>query len=465
MITSVIKNWVIKAVAVGFKKWAVVLTCVFLCATNVHAFVQTNFFNPHDAAIRLPRIDKMGGKNLNKKKFHVGARFEYGSTREGRNWHSMNRNILAVHDDTQAAIAMLAKPVGSVKENTQLQDIKKAFLQWPGDLNGPILELGEGKTLGRQKFTGSFREYDMTLFAGYTFPANFVQGTLELSAHMPIKHKEVTNIVMTDLTSDDVRDRDAALVRTRLTNNLKTYGKDFGGLDFSSWEKTGLGDLLLLCNWYNTYRQNKDYLKLATVHAKLGLSLPTGEQKDEDRVFSMPMGNDGAWGMPLGIGLELDFIHNIKLGIDADFLVLFDKERVRRLKTHRGQTEFLLLNKGAATREYGLTWQFHLYLQAFRFLDNFSARVAYLFTKRDADRLIPKSNDFSYETVNTAHSLRECNVHNIIFSLNYDLGVSKKLKKKDWPVVTQFNLFYKLGVSGKNFIDCDTIGGQVAIKF
>ncbi|MFH0898094.1 MAG: hypothetical protein V1855_00785, partial [bacterium] len=187
----------------------------------------------------------------------------------------------------------------------------------------------------------------------------------------------------------------------------------------------------------------------------------TGEEKDEDRAFSMPLGNDGAWAIPFGIGLELDFIYHIRLGLDADFVAILDKDRSRRMKTSRDQTEFLLLNKGEATKEYGLLWQFHVFAQIVDILKGLSVKVGYQFVKHDEDRLVPKNNDFDYTVVNSAHSLEEWNVHNIVFSLNYDAFKSSPR----WKIAPQFSVFYKLPVAGKNVIDAQTFGGQLALRF
>ena len=208
------------------------------------------------------------------------------------------------------------------------------------------------------------------------------------------------------------------------------------------------------------------------LHAKLGVTIPSSQEKDEDRAFSMPLGNDGAWGLPLGLGIDVAFVHNITLGLNAEFLILFDKSRVRRLKTREEQTEFLLLHKGVATKEHGLTWQFHLYFML-RPLTWFSsagkksgddglwASFDYQFVRHDDDRLNPRSNEFSFAIVNSARSLKEWTIHNLLFRAGYNFA---NLAKK-WPVSPEINLFYKLPVAGKNIIDNHSFGGTIAINF
>jgi len=146
------------------------------------------------------------------------------------------------------------------------------------------------------------------------------------------------------------------------------------------------------------------------------------------------------------------------LGLDAQFEVVLDDSKDRRMKTHPYQTEFLLLNKGRSTKEHGLTWKFYLYAQAFQFWRGLSLKAAYEYIKHDNDRLSPKTDDFNANIANTARSLEEWYTHNLIFSLNYDFFKCKRIKP-------QLSLFYKLPLTGKRVVMPQTLGGQLTLNF
>lgn len=431
---------------------------LLICSLNsLFAFAPTNFFRPFDAAIRLPLVSDAHAK--------FGARVEYGDQRNGRNSDNKKRNVLAIHDDTQSTIKMIASPVGTVATNQTIQDVTALFTAL-----APVAPVLDDGTRGHEQFRGRFSEIDATLWGTYYLPFDAIPGTLSISLHLPIVSKRVDQVQFEDLTLNTsvgaAAIADNAVTNT-LTKDLATFVKTVGNLDLSNWNDSGLGDLVLMVDWWRGYRQDKDYLKWVTLLAKVGVSFPTSKEKNEDKAFSMALGNDGAWGLPVGIGMELDFVHNIKAGLDADFFVLFDKKRTRRLKTDPAQTEILLLNKGVATKEHGLMWQFHLFLQAYHFYEGLSAKFAYQFVKRDDDRLVPAGNDFDYSVVNSGNSVKEWTNHNLIFSLNYDLFTKRRHYRDEYSssVTPQFHLFYKLSVGGKNVIDTSTVGGQVGIHF
>ena len=430
---------------------AVVLAA--LCTNGVFAFVQTNFFRPYDQALRLERPKK--------KKFCFGATVEVGSKTTGRNWDDVRRNVLALHDDKQSALAMIKNSQdATIKQKNQLIS---ALMGIPSlDDDGGAGYMGNP---GYFDFSGNFRQWNVNLFGSYKLPMNNIPGNLVAQVYVPVLYKEVHNTKLVDQTKvdtgnphiDSVNER----IKSEFTTNLKDNVLQWNSLSLSDWDKTGLGDLVFMLRWHDRYRQDKEYLKIVGLYSKLGISIPTGEEIDEDKAFSMAMGLDGAWAIPFGFGLELDFVHKIRAGLDVDFLAILDKERVRRLKTSIDQTEFLLLNKGTATKEYGLTWQFHLYVQALEFFKGFSARVAYQFVKHDDDRLVPKRNDFDYSVINSANSLKEWNSHNFVFSLTYDAFKDFK----EWKVAPQIQLFFKLPVAGRNIIDNQSFGGQLTFNF
>jgi hypothetical protein len=154
-------------------------------------------------------------------------------------------------------------------------------------------------------------------------------------------------------------------------------------------------------------------------------------------------------------------VHGFRCGGEFEMLAFFDQKRERRLKTDENQTDFLLLHKGIATKSFGFSYKFNLFVQAQRFLGGLSAMVAYQFFRHDDDKLTAESNDFSYHIINSAHSLHEWGMQNFVFQLNYDFF---KECKNSW-FKPQISLFYKLPITGKRVINPETFGGQIAVNF
>lgn len=416
-----------------------------VCAGNAHAFAPTNFFVPYDPNLRLPSVQD--------ETFRLGLNLEYGSAHSGRNWDGHKANVLQLYDATEATLPMLMNPTTTLTASHA--EVATLLQKWTA---APTYPNDDG-IRGHIAFTGEFSQIDATLCGSYNLPLQLETGQISLDGYLPLRNTEVKNIEFVDQTKR-IMNADL-MVHEDLTDNLATRLTELGDIDIHHSSLSGIGDLVIMLNWHNVYNQNNESLKNVELFGKIGLSIPTGQQRKVDKVFSIPLGNDGAWGMPMGLGIALEYDYNIRLGADVDFLILFDKTKTRRLKTEEHQTDFLLLNKGKATKDHGLTWKFNLYAQGYRFWRGLSTKATYEYIKHDDDRLTAKSDEFSYHVINTATSLKEWNTHALIFSLNYDF--IHECEKSG--IIPQVNIFYKLPIAGKRVINPETFGGQIAVNF
>ncbi|MFA6264045.1 MAG: hypothetical protein WC630_06445 [Candidatus Babeliales bacterium] len=436
---------------------ALLIACsVLILSSTVCAFAPTNFFPPFDPALRLPPAPP-------RDPLRIGFNIEYGDTKHCRNWDGDKRDLLQINDDTESVIPLFEEPVTVANLDEFLTIKTQLHLAGGCSRSGGTTGCGifDDGTAGHFRLHGKFDQLEVTPHLRYVLPLRLFPGDLALSAYLPIRHARVHGIGAQDLT-ENLLDWDLEL-HELFTDDIQSNLKRYGNLDWNNWSATDLGDLVFLLEWGKDFPQKKDDLKNVDLHAAIGVSCPTGREKDEDKAFSLALSNnDGAWSMPLSIGIDLDFKQHIALGAEANFEILFDHTRNRRLKTEIHQTEFMLLNKGRATKDHGLTWKFYLYLQAYRFWRGLSLKAAYEYTKHDSDHLTPKSDDFDSSIINSAHSLGEWFRHEFIFTLNYDF-FARECRK--CAVKPQLSLFYKLPVSGKKIIMPQTVGGQLAISF
>lgn len=412
-----------------------------LSSSALCVFAPTNFFAPYDPNLRLPDCPDTN--------YHFGVNVEWGKTHDCENWDGDKKNVLKIYNDYEDVALMFKHPAPKNKDQivAACNDLYSAF--------------GGQLTTAPVGFTGEFSQWDITPFGKYTFN-DFIKGKLGISFFVPIRNAEISDVKFEDL-SNQYLPVIPKYFKQNYTENFDTFRDkitSLGGPELKSWSKTGVGDCVLMLDWIRSFRQNKESLKNVDFILKLGVSIPSAEKKNTDDAFSMSLGNDGAWGIPLGAGLALDFEHNIRLGGDVEFFVLLNETHERRLKTDYNQTEILLLNKGDATLDHGLTWKFNLFLQGYRLFDGLSLKFAYEYIKHDSDKLYEKTDSFNHSIINSANSLREWNTHNLIFQVNLDIF-------KWWKVISkpQVSLFYKLPVSGKNVFNSDNVGGQVGFNF
>jgi hypothetical protein len=419
------------------------LTALALGVTSIasaNVTFQTNFFRGHDVDFRTNLF-----RDCNLK---TGVSLEAGSTEEGRDANREKVDVFSIYAPTQASVAAFDGPVGS---NATAIAAKARLL--PG---GRATDDG---TQGHFTIKGKYDEKAVTLWTKGKLPLKEAPGTWYVSGYLPIKSVSVNNLAWTDLSSTTLPGYE--IVRANITSHLAATFKDLGDLSIGNWSGSGIGDCTICVGWYDTFAQDREALKSARVQATVGCSIPTAKIRDEDEAFSIALGNNGAWGIPVSLGLDLEFAYGFEAGINVDFLNLFDKKHDRRLKTQAKQTDFLLLEKGEATKKHGTMWQFNLYGKANEIVNGLSVSVDYRFAKRDEDTLYPTSDSFSSETVNTSEMLKEWSSHDIIVQGSYEFAIGGKDRK----VTPLMSAFYKVPLTGKRLVAAHTYGGQLSFTF
>jgi len=422
-----------------FKRAALVAITLLVNKVCV-SYAPTNFHKPYDVNFRMAEWKDT--------RFRFGTSVEYGTTSKCRDWDENKTNVLRLYNKSESALTMLM----GAERGSQIHNLANVLLP----AFAPATDDGRR---GRFLLNGEFEGLDVNFSGKYRLPIEKIPGNFDFYLYVPLRYMRLGNVTWHDQTQDVlVADRD---VKRYLTNDIQGVAHELGGLDLGSWNKTGLGDIIFMLGWYLDFRQIKEHLKNVRITTRVGLTIPSASEKDEDKVFSLPLGNDGAWGVPFTAGIDLDFVHKVKAGLEFEAFVLFDQTRERRLKTDVNQTDFLLLHKGRATKSFGATWKFNLFVKVYNFLRGLSAKVAYQFLKHDDDRLTAQDNDFSYNIINSAQSLEEWGAQNFVFQVNYDFF---KECRNSW-FKPQISFFYKLPITGKRVINPHTFGGQIAFNF
>jgi len=248
-------------------------------------------------------------------------------------------------------------------------------------------------------------------------------------------------------------------VRNYLTDNLFSNVCALGkGLSLGSWKRSGPGDLAILLEWLENFRQTKPFLKNVRVRAFAGFTAPTGKYADEDKIFALPFGGDGSFGFLFGAGLDLSFRTYLRAGLDVELLQLGGRTKCRRIKTNEQQTELLLLEKVNAFREYGFSQRFTLYAQGCNFLGGLEATIGYQFFKHGDDCLTLRGLQYSEEVANTAKSLEEWTMHNLAFKLSYNFS-------DEYRVHPYLSAFIKVPFNGILSAQVKTAGFILGIDF
>lgn len=415
-----------------------------LLLQSLTAFAPSTGVRSYDQALRSSVIED--------KKFHVRVTAEALTAARAYDVNSKRSDVLSIYEKDQTTIESLLRPLpgspAAAGANRELVLMRNA---------------ADDGVRGHIKLAGNYNEISILPNVGARVEIKGLPGTFGVDVHVPVVRKQVSVYSMTDQTrvfGDPLfQPLFDPYVAARVAVWPETMSK-LGGLSTENVTTTGLGDSAIMLSWRNYFVQDKELIKGVELFAQVGLSMPTGKERDEDKAFSMALGGDGAFGVPVGLGLNVEFVNTIRTGLNIDFLAYLDKTRDRRLKTINGQSELFLLNKGKAMRDHGLNWQFYLYAQSYHFVGGLSAKAAYQYLRHDADKFVPRDDKFTYGVVNSADRLAEWYAHNIILSLDYD-----HMGSDDHLVVPQLGVFYKFPVGGKAVMAMQSVGVNMGVNF
>lgn len=414
-----------------YKKITMLLAILSLFVANIS--FGMNLTRPYDSLVRAERKDDCTFqlKLLGQGSFSCAKGFDEDGCKV---------NILRIWNEDQNALKMLdgfdpATAIGQTRVHVSAND--------------------DGAR-GHFLVDGDLSAHGLAFSSRWCLPQNF-----SFVAHIPFYFMNMKNVAWSEqtqeVTADDYR------TKQYLTDDFFANVRELGdGLELGGWRRYGIGDISLLLEWLRDFPQAKPFLKNVRLNARAGINVPTGKRRDEDKLFALPFGGDGATGVTFGAGIDLTFRSYLRAGVDVSLQHLFGNTKCRRVKTHEDQTELLLLGKTNAFKDFGLSQQFSLYAQGYRLFEGFSCTLGYQFFRHGDDTLSLFDHEFSQEIANTAKSLQEWTMHNAFFSLSYDFGSDDESDSKYHPYIS---VFVKVPFNGRSSALVNTVGAVLSVNF
>ena len=403
-----------------------------ICSVTSQVVARTNILRSHD----------INFKSMHKKDCYksLSVRSSVGLNQTARNAKGDKVSSPQYLSSEQNALAMIK----GMPEGSQARAISD-IINWHDDngVRGHYIVDGDFNILSQVVVTGQYH-FDH-------------EWTIGLS--LPFYHMRFDNIVWNNQTKNETADD--RNTRRLLTNNFFSNVAKLGdGLNLQDWEQRGIGDTTLMTTWSRQFFQNREWIKQVNVTARAGVTFPTGIKKNEDKAFSLPFGNDGAYALPFGAGLDLRFKNLFWVGVNATFEHIFSHTKVRRIMTNEAQTHYLLLQKANTRKEYGFVQMFNLYIQP-QISDAFSLRFAYAHTKTGDDKLFILSEDFSTMTANKSIELEDGTTHDLLIQFNWDAA---KLKPNARFKPTG-SVFAQIPFNGRSTLQSASLGFSVSMHF
>ncbi len=411
------------------------LLCLFisvpvLAYDNIHFYRATNLFPE-------PQLEK---KLLGSFDISIAA----GSTRTGRNNMNQKVNVLDIyglHNMHQLGVNVPGKDLSD-----------------PRDLILTQLSLVPAQeNFGVFSFNSKFSIFELNA----SYIQNLSHGFFGL-AHIPIRKLEIKPICFLDQTpTTGCPNQNEPIWQAFLTSFdsiLEKYN-----LSKAPFDKTGPGDLTILLGWTINYEETEilDYID-ATIRA--GFLLPTGTTRDEDKIFSIPHGYNGHYGLPFSGELAFGCYEWLTFGLHIETLFFIDKTRNIRMKTAESQSGLIKLAKGCAQINRGTQWMAGTFLKADHVVRGLSLLVAYSFANKNSDEIEPE-NPFLFDPciVNSDEMIQGWKMHTVHFLAEYDFT------KEHRTFGPRIGFFYNVQVGGKRVFKTNmggvNFGLEIAIDF
>lgn len=306
-------------------------------------------------------------------------------------------------------------------------------------------------------------------FAAYSIDAEFsiIEGILSLmqnwkhgfffQLHMPVRRLKVSNSNFCDISPTDSKCPNSN------TPIWQTFQNNFDAilaryhLSRDCYTDTTLGDLTVLAGWTHSF-QGTDILDFVDATIKVGVLIPSGDEKNEDQLFSLPSG----YNKHIGATVHADFAFGafdwLTMGGHFDATIFADKTRCVRLKTGPQQRGIIKLAKAEAKEEKGTLWHAGGYLKADHIVRGLSFLFGYSYATQNRDYLTPRDTDkYPPSTVNTDEALFDWKMHTIHLWIEYDFT------KENSMFGPRMSFCYSRPVGGKRVFTTDMFGGNIGL--
>ena len=306
------------------------------------------------------------------------------------------------------------------------------------------------ENFGHLEFTGRFHMVE----ARFNAYQNLINGFF-LQTYLPLRKLSITEIQFTDLSPDD------NIEPNKNTPEWQAFLMNFNAImkhwnvSLSDASRFGVGDFVFLAGWARNY-EDTCVFDFIDVDAKIGILFPTGQKKDLNKPFDLPLGYNGFYGAPLIFNCSIGALDWLTVGFHTEALFFFEKTQKLRLKTNTEQNGFIKLACGNVEIDQGTIWQVGLYTKADHFYKGLSLLFAYAFTHKDEDCLEPKNSaPLKGAIINTDQQFDGWNMHVLNFLIEYDFA------KKPSDVAPRIGLLYNRIVSGKRVFNANSTATYV----
>lgn len=335
------------------------------------------------------------------------------------------------------------------------------------DLSNPLdllliqLELEPGRTVqddcrtqqwAAYSVAGKFKTIDASLFAAYNITKCFF-----IEAHLPIRAFFFGSPCFNDVSPVDTitpNNNTPIWQAFNLSFDAILERYDLNRRASSEW---GIGDLSCMLGYTYSYQKNS-ILDFVDATFKCGIIAPTGKKRNENKIFSLAMGNNGHIGFEGSFDTAFGIYEWLTLGTHISAIGFLDRKACIRIKTGAQQSGIVYLAKEESRITRGTIIDTGTYIKADHIVYGLSAVIGYSFTQQNKSTVSPCNKNFSASIASDNESLKRWKMHTIHSVIEYDFS------KKQWAYGPSVSLFYNKVIGGRRIFKTDMFGGECGLN-
>jgi hypothetical protein len=280
----------------------------------------------------------------------------------------------------------------------------------------------------------------MESFLRYT--QNFSKD-LFIECFLPIKSLHIKNIEFIDLSPENSYPNNNDPYWLFFKQNFNTITLAHG-LSIDNWQETGVGDFAALLGWAMSYQDTQE-IDFVDITLQGGVTMPTSKKQNIAHAFSIPLGYNKHWGIPVHACLAIGAYEWLTVGLNLDLLFLLPKQHEEiRMKASGQQSSIILLTSGQARVHPGTLWSVAPFIKADHVARGFSLAIGYTYAHQKTTFVTPFDKSvFPYAVVNSDQRFAGFTLHTLHVAAEYDFT------DNDWKYGPRVGLTYNHQMSGK----------------
>lgn len=304
----------------------------------------------------------------------------------------------------------------------------------------------ETATFGYLKPTGKYSFFQCGLTLRQTVQNWFISITV------PYKKIKISDITYIDLGTPAEQQIPAWVAfKENLDELLAAYG-----VKMTPYTISGLNDISIQLG-KNIFFSPRHVFKELSGSVRGGFIVPCGKKAARNRVFALPLGNDGQVGVPLSFSMDGKVHDVLGISFSSSFIFFIDQITSWRMKTSLNQN-MVYLALGAANRKMQPFANVSVALNAQP--GPFSLSLGYAYTYIGDVLLYPEDTDvFTASLVNTAEMLTSSFLQSVTLSVGYQSSIDKN------PIIPETSLFVSVPFSGNTIFNLPLAEASLGFQF